>query len=113
MTSIGSAAFSSCSGLTSITIPGRVTSIGNYAFAYCYKLTRVTIGNSVASIGCGAFKDCTKLTSVTFENANGWWVNTDSDATSGTTISSSSLANASTAATYLKSTYYNHYWKRS
>ena len=37
----------------------------------------------------------------------------DGFATSGTTISSTDLANTSTAASYLKSTYYKYYWKRS
>ena len=41
MTSIGSSAFSSCSALTSITIPNSVTSIGSYAFSYCDNLTIV------------------------------------------------------------------------
>ncbi len=35
VTSIGQAAFSSCTGLTSIKIPNSVTGIGNYAFSSC------------------------------------------------------------------------------
>ena len=35
-------AFSSCSGLTNITIPDSVTNIGNGAFYYCSGLTSVT-----------------------------------------------------------------------
>ena len=69
VTSIGNYAFSSCSGLTSITIPNSVTSIGDDAFEYCSGLTSVTIPNSVTSIGYGAFDDCTGLTSVTIPNS--------------------------------------------
>ena len=69
VTSIGNYAFSSCSGLTSITIPNSVTSIGDDAFEYCRGLTSVTIPNSVTSIGYGAFDDCTGLTSVTIGNS--------------------------------------------
>ena len=61
--------FSSCSGLTSVTIPNSVTSIGDRAFYWCDGLTSVTIGNSVESIGNYAFEWCSGLTSVTIPNS--------------------------------------------
>ena len=113
VTSIGSSAFSDCSSLTEITIPDSVTSIGSSAFAGCSNLTEITIPDSVTSIGNYAFHSCSKLTSVTFETTEGWWYASSSGATSGTEIASSDLADPSTAATYLKSRYYNYYWHRS
>ena len=65
VTRIGPAAISSCTGLTSVTIPNTVNSIGEYAFKNCTGLTSVTIPESVTSIGNGAFQNCTVLTSVT------------------------------------------------
>ena len=63
--SIGSSAFSGCSGLTSITIPNSITSIGNSTFSSCSGLTSFTIPSNVTSIGNEAFKNCSSLTSFT------------------------------------------------
>ena len=69
ITSIGSYAFSGCTGLTSISIPDSVTSIGSNAFYGCTGLTSVTIGNSVTSIGEWAFSGCYGLTSITIPDS--------------------------------------------
>jgi hypothetical protein len=65
VTSIGKAAFSWCTSLTSITIPDGVTSIGEAAFDNCSSLTNIVIPNSVTSIGEQAFGFCESLTSIT------------------------------------------------
>lgn len=67
VTSIGEAAFSYCSGLTSIEIPNSVTSIGDYAFAYC-PLTSVVIPNSITRIGTSVFLHCNNLTNIEIPN---------------------------------------------
>ena len=61
---LGIAAFSGCSGLTSLTIPSGVTSIGESAFAVCSGLTSLTIPSGVTSIGEWAFYGCSGLTSI-------------------------------------------------
>ena len=57
VTSIGSAAFSGCTGLRSITLPNSITTIGSEAFYGCTGLTSITLPDG-CSIGEGAFKGC-------------------------------------------------------
>ena len=61
---IGDNAFHSCTGLTSIILPDRLTTIGADAFRSCSNLTQMTIPHLVTKIGAGAFASCTKLESI-------------------------------------------------
>ena len=64
MTRIGYGAFSGCSGLVKVEIPGSVTEIGSEAFSGCASLTSVTIPDGVTYIGYGAFSGCSGLVKV-------------------------------------------------
>jgi hypothetical protein len=56
--------YSSCAGLTNLTIPNSITNIGDYAFSHCTGLTGVTISDGIASIGVQAFSWCSSLANV-------------------------------------------------
>lgn len=94
--------------LTSITIPNSVTYISYAAFGFCTGLTSVTIPNSVTKMHYGVFVGCSNLTSVIMSGT--WYVSTDKNATSGTTVS---VTNATTNAENIKNTYRSHHWFRS
>jgi len=112
VTSIGSYAFSNCTLLQTVELPSSLITISTYAFNYCYLLTKITIPSSVTTIESYAFNDCSLLTNVKFDKTSGWSCYSYSSSTSGTSISSLTLANNSTAATYLTSTYESYYWRR-
>lgn len=73
VTNIGYIAFSTCKGLTSITIPDSVTSIGYHAFEDCTDLASVTIPSGVTSIDDGAFSGCKKLSTVYYAGSENEW----------------------------------------
>lgn len=70
LTTIGEAAFSNCSKLTSITLPSEVNSIGSNAFKNCTELATITIPSNVSKINSFTFMGCTKLSSITFAGNN-------------------------------------------
>ena len=65
VTGIGGYAFSGCTSLTRVTIPGSVGSIEDGAFSHCPSLASVKINNGVTTIMIFAFLWCDALTSVT------------------------------------------------
>jgi len=66
---INNCAFSSCSLITSVTLPNSITEIPLEAFMYCSGLTSVSIPNSVVNIYANAFMGCKGLTSVLVPNS--------------------------------------------
>lgn len=66
---IGDGAFSGCTGLESILIPAGVTQISASTFSGCSSLASVTIPSTVASIGLQAFEYCSSLVNVTIPDS--------------------------------------------
>ena len=69
VTGIGEGAFYGCSGLTTIDIPQGVTSIDDEVFRYCRGLETIDIPQRVTSIGMMAFSDCRSLTTIRFNSS--------------------------------------------
>lgn len=72
--SIGDSAFTNCTTLTSVTIPGSVTNIGNRAFWGCTNLASVYFdGNApTLSVGSSAFDPSSKATVCYLPGSTGW-----------------------------------------
>ena len=128
VTSIGWGAFSECAGLTSVYYTGDIAGWCGISFDNSYAnplyyagklyidgqiVEDLVIPDSVTEIKAYAFSGCTNLTSVVFEDTEGWQVSRYSDFSSYTSLASANLADASTAATYLKSTYRSYYWRKA
>ena len=69
VTTIGSAAFSGCTGLTNVSLPNSLTNLGSCAFSNCTSLTNVTMGTNLISIGTNAFQSCTALAGIVIPNS--------------------------------------------
>lgn len=67
---IEAAAFQGCSGLTSVTISQGVENIGQEAFSGCSSLISVTIPSSVTTIGNQPLINCSSLGSIKVESGN-------------------------------------------
>ncbi len=61
---IARSAFSGCSSLASITVPGSVNTIEDSAFYNCTSLTSASLGSGILSIGPSAFRYCSKLAGI-------------------------------------------------
>ena len=64
VTSIGSYAFSECTGLSEISLPRDCRNIGMYAFKNCDSLSYLTFSDSLESLREGAFAGCKSLKDV-------------------------------------------------
>lgn len=77
VTDIGDDAFWGCDGLTSFEIPNSVRNIGELAFWGCDGLTSIDIHSSVINIGHRAFSDCLGLTSINVDPNNEYFSSID------------------------------------
>ena len=73
VSSIGSAAFQSCTSLTDIELPNGLTRIEPNTFRVCTALNTITIPSTVTSIGNFAFQSCDSLSDVFFKGISTEW----------------------------------------
>ncbi len=66
VSSISENGFKTCTNLTSITLPYKLTSIGSSAFKGCSSLTSIKIPDSTKEISDSAFENCSNLSSIEF-----------------------------------------------
>ena len=102
---IGMYALSRCHNLNSVVIGSGVNLIGLRAFDSSHGLTEIVIPDNVTLIERFAFEDCSNLSSVEFKDPNNWYAD-------GSLIPSSDLANKTTAASFLRTTYCSDDWEK-
>ena len=94
----------------------KLSSIGGAAFSCCTALTSITLPAGVTAIYSDAFGQCTALSAVFFEAPRGWQV-FDRSVLPATPVPipvpANELAYRGVAATYLTVTYRSYDWKRS
>ena len=117
VTTIKNYAFSSLNGgqhveqIETISFPYSITSIGAAAFSGCSNLTSVTFGTGIKSIEAGSFLGCSSLTSVRFKGTTeNWQVQNDPGAEVGIGIPSSDLSSPAKAAELFTTTYAEYDW---
>ena len=90
ITAVKGYAFQNCSSLTDITIPEGVTTIGNDAFIGCTALKTITLPESLESVGVYAFYGCEALSDVYYAGSEGQWgevtIENNNEALTGATI---------------------------
>lgn len=112
VTSIGNNTFLNCTELKTVTLSASLEKIGTSAFSGCTALTSITIPENVTNIGANAFVNCTNLTSVTFAATSDWSVTATTTNATAEEVSSSDLANATTAASLLTTEHVAKVWTR-
>ena len=74
---VGDAAFTGCTGLTSVVMGNGVTRIGSYAFSGCDQLREVTLGTALTALPEGIVSGCYSLPRITIPagvGSLGGWV---------------------------------------
>ena len=112
VTNIGSSAFSGCSTITSITLPGTLTIINSSAFKNCSSLTTMVVPSSVTSIGSGAFSGCSKLESITlpFIGSSATATSSSSSTLFGCIFGTSSYTGGTSTRQYYNGSSYSTYY---
>ena len=64
ITSVGNAAFSGCTNLSSVSLPAGLTHLGESAFGGCSRLQSIDLPDTLTWIGDSAFAECGSLSSI-------------------------------------------------
>jgi len=88
-------------------IPNSVTTIGTYAFQSCSGISSLTLGNSVTTLGTYAFNSCSGIKTISCLNATP--ATLGSDAFTGTSVTNVFVPTDAAVTTYKASTWYSYF----